>query len=146
MQIFPKDFCQQLFLWGFLLNCTTGIPFMVNPTRGSLYTLYNDQVESGLKRFQFIFFLLLQQNQSLFGERHLIPRRLYVILTAIVVFVPTLIAICIPNLEFILALTGATSGQLICYILPAIITLYLTPTGTNRTKTKVALPPVSAEQ
>ena len=44
MKIFSASFFQQLFLWGFLLNCTTGIPFMVNPTRSSLYTLWNDRV------------------------------------------------------------------------------------------------------
>ena len=44
MQIFPKTFFQQIFLYGFLLNCTTGIPFMVNPARGSLFSLWNDQV------------------------------------------------------------------------------------------------------
>ncbi len=44
MQIFPKNILQQIFLWGFLLNCTTGIPFMVNPTRGSLFTLWSNQV------------------------------------------------------------------------------------------------------
>jgi hypothetical protein len=44
MQIFPKNIFQQIFLWGFLLNCTTGIPFMVNPTRGSLFTLWNNRV------------------------------------------------------------------------------------------------------
>ena len=86
---------------------------------------------------------LLQQQQSLFGERHSIPRRLFAILTGIVVFVPTVIAICIPNLEFILALTGATSGQLICYILPAIITLHLTPNGEDRIKTKVTIASLS---
>lgn len=44
MQIFPKNLFQQIFLWGILLNCTTGIPFMVNPTRISLFTLWNDRV------------------------------------------------------------------------------------------------------
>lgn len=44
MQIFPKNLFQQIFLWGFLFNCATGIPFMVNPTRGSLFTLWNDRV------------------------------------------------------------------------------------------------------
>ncbi|CAF1231540.1 unnamed protein product [Rotaria magnacalcarata] len=122
MQIFPKNIFQQIFLWGFILNCTTGIPFMVNPTRISLYTLWNDQ-----------------QQQSLFGERHIIPRRLIIIFTAIVVFLPTIIAIFIPNLEFVLALTGATSGQLICYILPAIIALHVMPHGLSILKTKVLM-------
>ncbi|CAF1189902.1 unnamed protein product [Adineta steineri] len=122
MQIFPKNLFQQIFLWGFLLNCTTGIPFMVNPTRGSLFTLWSDR-----------------QQQSLFGECHIIPRRLFIIFTAIIVFIPTFIAICIPNLEFALALTGATSGQLICYILPAIIALYVMPNGTDILKTKILM-------
>ncbi|CAF2436696.1 unnamed protein product [Rotaria sp. Silwood2] len=122
MQIFPKNLFQQIFLWGFILNCTTGIPFMVNPTRGSLFTLWNDR-----------------QQQSLFGERHIIPRRLFIIFTAIVVFLPTFIAIFIPNLEFALALTGATSGQLICYILPAIITLHVMPNGIDTLKTKALM-------
>ncbi|CAF4742316.1 unnamed protein product, partial [Rotaria socialis] len=122
MQIFPKNLFQQIFLWGFILNCTTGIPFMVNPTRISLYTLWNNQ-----------------QQQSLFGERHIIPRRLIIVFTAIVVFLPTLIAIFIPNLEFVLALTGATSGQLICYILPAIIALHVMPHGLSTLKTKVLM-------
>ncbi|CAF1054884.1 unnamed protein product [Rotaria sordida] len=122
MQIFPKNLFQQIFLWGFILNCTTGIPFMVNPTRGSLFTLWNDR-----------------QQQSLFGERHIIPRRLLIIFTAIVVFLPTLIALCIPNLEFTLALTGATSGQLICYILPAIITLHVMPNGIDILKIKALM-------
>ncbi|CAF4461291.1 unnamed protein product [Rotaria sp. Silwood2] len=77
--------------------------------------------------------------QSLFGERHIIPRRLFIIFTAIVVFLPTFIAIFIPNLEFALALTGATSGQLICYILPAIITLHVMPNGIDTLKTKVRI-------
>jgi hypothetical protein len=52
MQTFPKNLFQQIFLWGFILNCTTGIPFMVNPTRGSLFTLWNDRV-----KLSFVFIL-----------------------------------------------------------------------------------------
>ncbi|CAF0848444.1 unnamed protein product [Adineta ricciae] len=140
MQIYPKDLIQQIFLWGFVFNCTTGIPFMVNPTRRSLFTLWNDRVQSNLCKYLYeTIFLTFQQQQSLFGECHLIPRQLFVILTAVIVFTSTFIAICIPNLEFALALTGATSGQLICYILPAIITLYALPHGIDIFKTKLLM-------
>ena len=64
----------------------------------------------------------------------MIPDLHFKLITFFIVTGTLITGICIPNIEFVLALTGATTGSMICYIFPALLFLNLVSLGKSPSK------------
>ncbi|CAH1793342.1 unnamed protein product, partial [Owenia fusiformis] len=87
--------------FGFVLSIAVSFPLVIFPCRASLYTLFFAH-KSG---------------------SHVIPDLHFKAITVCIVIGTLIIGILVPNIsvEFILGLTGATMGSLICFIFPAVM-------------------------
>lgn len=116
----PTTSASELVLFGFVICVLFGFPFMVFPCRASLNTL----LFSEKLAFNYHDFDDIQTQMSITETR-------FKYLTFSIVFITTITAIVIPNMEFVLSLTGATTGSIICYIMPALISINSTNTKTK---------------
>ncbi|XP_069124766.1 putative sodium-coupled neutral amino acid transporter 10 isoform X2 [Argopecten irradians] len=93
---------------GFVISIAVTFPLIIFPCRGSLYTLLFPQK---------------QKHSDDLEKRPVIPELHFKVLTFLIVVGSMTTGILVPNVEFVLAMNGATMGTLICYIFPAVFFL-----------------------
>ncbi|XP_050391956.1 putative sodium-coupled neutral amino acid transporter 10 [Patella vulgata] len=108
---FPQTFIADLMKLGFVISTAITIPLIMFPCRVSLYNLLFSQIHYKPKG-----------HDDMPAQTH-IPEIHFKILTLFIVIVPMIVAIIVPNVEFILSFNGATMGTLMCFIFPAIFFL-----------------------
>ncbi|CAF0712720.1 unnamed protein product [Brachionus calyciflorus] len=99
----PDSFLSQFFLYGFIICVISGFPFIIYPCRTSLNTLF------------------FSQSDELMDDEVYMPEHRFKNLTYILVFLTTSTAVLVPNLEFVLSLTGSTAGSLTAYVWPSML-------------------------
>ncbi|KAL5473884.1 hypothetical protein EMCRGX_G028448 [Ephydatia muelleri] len=111
----PTTFVVQLTRLGFCLSAATSFPLLVLPSRESI-------------------------NSLLYGQESLfIPRKQFVLTTALIVGSSLLVAILFPKVEVVLTLTGATMVPFLCYVYPPILLLKLSSTSNKKAKILVVV-------
>ncbi|KAK6169172.1 hypothetical protein SNE40_020272 [Patella caerulea] len=111
IKLFPQTFIADLMKLGFVISTAITIPLIMFPCRVSLYNLLFSQIHYKPKG-----------HDDMPAQTH-IPEIHFKILTLFIVIVPMIVAIIVPNVEFILSFNGATMGTLMCFIFPAIFFL-----------------------
>ncbi|CAC5392484.1 SLC38A10 [Mytilus coruscus] len=104
----PLTIVSDLLKLGFVMSIAITFPLIIFPCRASLYTL------------------LFPQKQKIGEEleqRPILPEIHFKVLTVLIVMSAVITGILVPNVEFVLAISGATMGTLICYIFPAMFFL-----------------------
>ncbi|XP_063446422.1 putative sodium-coupled neutral amino acid transporter 10 [Mytilus trossulus] len=104
----PLTIVSDLLKLGFVISIAITFPLIIFPCRASLYTL------------------LFPQRQKIGEEleqRPVLPEIHFKVLTVLIVMSAVITGILVPNVEFVLAISGATMGTLICYIFPAMFFL-----------------------
>uniref|UniRef100_A0A183GL84 Aa_trans domain-containing protein n=1 Tax=Heligmosomoides polygyrus TaxID=6339 RepID=A0A183GL84_HELPZ len=101
-----SSFLTQLLKLAFMLSIAISIPLMLFPARIALFNLVLRPVVSHAMRFS-----------------------TFHILTFVILLFNLMIALLIPNVEFVLGLTGSLIGSLVCIIIPSI--LYLSTASLN---------------
>ncbi|VDM96535.1 unnamed protein product [Thelazia callipaeda] len=99
-----SSFLTQLMKLGFMLSVAVSIPLMLFPSRIAFYNLFL-KPDAG----EFVIFR--------------IPSIIFVSLTMFLLFFSLLLAIIVPNVEFVLGLTGAVIGSLVTIIIPSVLFL-----------------------
>lgn len=102
---------------GFVISTVISFPLVIFPCRASIYTL-----------------LCTQRHSICMASATFIPPLYFKMITIAIVLFTLLIGIAVPNVEFMLSITGATMGSLICFVLPALMTI--TVTTVSQTKQK----------
>ncbi|XP_046643516.1 putative sodium-coupled neutral amino acid transporter 10 isoform X1 [Daphnia pulicaria] len=127
---FQPSFVTDLMKAGFLLSIILSFPLCVLPCRTSFHSLVygreslHQQMESSMSG----------------GTTGSLSDSRFKILTFIIVVATLIIGICIPNVEFVLGLVGATLGTAVCSVAPAWIYLQVAPsTSGERWIAKVLL-------
>ncbi len=121
--IIPDSFMSQIVLFGLIVCVLSGFPYMIYPCRNSLNTLLFDTI--------------IQQdnnnnnNNNENESDYFIPETRFKRLTYFLITSISLTAILVPNMEFVLSLTGATTGSLICYIWPSLLFIAASTTTTT---------------
>ncbi|XP_061181707.1 putative sodium-coupled neutral amino acid transporter 10 [Saccostrea echinata] len=91
----------------FVLSIVVSFPLIIYPCRGSFYTLLFAQ----------------KPKHEDIESRPIIPEIHFKVITVCIVMFAMITGILVPNVEFVLAMNGATMGTLICYIFPAVFFL-----------------------
>lgn len=91
----------------FVLSIVVTFPLIIYPCRGSFYTLLFAQ----------------KPKHEDIEARPIIPEIHFKVITICIVLFSMVVGILVPNVEFVLAMNGATMGTLICYIFPAVFFL-----------------------
>lgn len=91
----------------FVLSIVVTFPLIIYPCRGSFYTLLFAQ----------------KPKHEDIESRPIIPEIHFKVITIFIVLFSMVVGILVPNVEFVLAMNGATMGTLICYIFPAVFFL-----------------------
>ncbi|KAI0221576.1 hypothetical protein LSAT2_027112 [Lamellibrachia satsuma] len=105
MNFRPTIFSESVKL-GFVLSVAISFPLVIFPCRAALYTLIYAQ-EGG--------------SHDHLGGPMPIPETKFKIMTVAIVIATLIVGIKVPNIEFVLAITGATMGSMISFIFPAIM-------------------------
>ncbi|BFZ02831.1 hypothetical protein BsWGS_05870 [Bradybaena similaris] len=107
--VFPNVFFTDVMKICFVFSIVITFPVMVFPCRASIYTLLFAKKSKA-------------RDEMIELDTHMPARQLKIITFSLVVG-SMIIAILIPNVEFILGMNGAVMGTLICYIFPALFFL-----------------------
>lgn len=108
MNFRPTIFSEAVKL-GFVMSVAVSFPLVIFPCRTSIHSLLF--AKSG--------------THENFGGSPIIPEPQFKLITFSIIVITLIIGILIPNIEFVLALTGATMGALICFIFPAVMFISL---------------------
>ncbi|VDM42660.1 unnamed protein product [Toxocara canis] len=92
----------------FMLSVAVSVPLMLFPCRNACYNLFL---------------------RSSIGEytRNEMPVVTFVVLTVVLLLIDLLVAVLVPNVEFVLGLTGALIGSLVTIIIPSILFIAVCP-------------------
>ncbi|ELT91159.1 hypothetical protein CAPTEDRAFT_229032 [Capitella teleta] len=90
---------------GFVISVAVSFPLVIFPARASLYTLLFSKDPGHHDGLQ----------TSIY-----IPPLHFKCMTIAIVTITLIVGIIVPNIEFVLAITGATMGSMICFVFPAI--------------------------
>ncbi|TKR93825.1 hypothetical protein L596_008207 [Steinernema carpocapsae] len=104
----PSSFLTQLLKIAFMLSVAASIPLMLFPTRNALHNLL---VESGMKDF----------------TSSSIPAANFYVYSFGILFINLIFAVLVPNVEFVLGLTGSLIGSLVTIVLPALMFIRVVP-------------------
>ncbi|XP_066291357.1 putative sodium-coupled neutral amino acid transporter 10 isoform X2 [Branchiostoma lanceolatum] len=106
---FSSTFMAEVVKMGFCLSVAVSFPLMIFPCRQSIDTLFFRKHVPTLENIPT-------------GGNYIPPLRFKAITMSIIIF-SLITGIVIPNIETVLALTGATTGVLICFIFPSLMFL-----------------------
>uniref|UniRef100_A0A1I7ZLP7 Aa_trans domain-containing protein n=1 Tax=Steinernema glaseri TaxID=37863 RepID=A0A1I7ZLP7_9BILA len=115
----PSSFLTQLMKVAFMLSVAVSVPLMLFPTRNALHNLL---VESGVREF----------------ASTSIPRMSFYLYTFGILTVNLILAILIPNVEFVLGLTGSLIGSLVTIVLPALMFMRVVPVTSKNSSVHIA--------
>uniref|UniRef100_A0A0M3HWH1 Aa_trans domain-containing protein n=2 Tax=Ascaris TaxID=6251 RepID=A0A0M3HWH1_ASCLU len=98
----------QLLKLAFMLSIAVSVPLMLFPCRSACYNLF------------------LRPN---IGEYTLprVPALAFLVMTVVLLLIDLLVAVLVPNVEFILGLTGALIGSLVTIIIPSVLFIAVCP-------------------
>ncbi|KAJ8318147.1 hypothetical protein KUTeg_003238 [Tegillarca granosa] len=102
---------------GFVISIAISFPLIIYPCRNSLYTLLFPQKP--------------KHDENIEPQRPVIPELHFKAITVAIVIGAMITGILVPNVEFVLAMNGATMGTLICYIFPAMFFLRVMTTSSD---------------
>jgi solute carrier family 38 (sodium-coupled neutral amino acid transporter), member 10 len=122
----PDSFMSQIVLFGLIVCVLSGFPYMIYPCRNSLNTLLFDTIQQDNNNNN-------NNNNENNESDYFIPETRFKRLTYFLITSISLTAILVPNMEFVLSLTGATTGSLICYIWPSLLFIAASTTTTTTT-------------
>ncbi|CAD5114257.1 DgyrCDS3398 [Dimorphilus gyrociliatus] len=105
---------------GFVLSVALSFPLVIFPCRASIYSLLFSKYQT------------LESSHEGLTESSTIPVNHFRSITIAIVLSTLAIGICVPNVEFILGLTGSTMGSMISFIFPAL--MFLTVTKPTKVK------------
>ncbi|XP_013417027.1 putative sodium-coupled neutral amino acid transporter 10 [Lingula anatina] len=110
---------------GFVLSVAVSFPLCIFPCRASINTLFFSEAH-------------LHGN---IGGAPVIPPWRFKIITICIVLFTLVLGILVPNIEFVLGLTGATMGSMICYIFPSVmfITVMSSSSGGSKSTAQMVL-------
>ncbi len=120
IRMLPSNLAGCLILIGLNIAVLSGYPYMIFPCRHSLNTLLSTNI--------------LHQADHDSSDRH-IPENRFIFLSVFLVGTVALTAALVPNIAFVLSLTGATTGVISCFIWPSV--LYLATYCEKATKTNL---------
>lgn len=106
----PESSFRQLILFGFIICVLSGSAICIFPCRNSLNT-----------------FLFSSERDDVLDNEIVMSDYRFRNLTIFIVTSVTLTAILIPNMEFMLSLSGATAGSLIAFVWPSLMYIYARP-------------------
>lgn len=104
IKMLSNNFFNNLLLLGLNICILSGLPYMIFPCRQSLNSL-------------------IFQSWNSHDSVEYISENRFIIITISIVFSFVLIAALVPNIAFVLSLTGATTGIMCCYIWPCLLYL-----------------------
>ncbi|XP_071966066.1 uncharacterized protein [Antedon mediterranea] len=107
---FKPSLLSDIFQMGFTFSVALSFPLVIFPCRSSLYSMFYSQSMSHS----------IENPGGSGGSVYIPPGKFNTITMSIIALTLTL-GILVKNVETVLALTGATLGSFICFILPAII-------------------------
>ncbi|VDM76071.1 unnamed protein product, partial [Strongylus vulgaris] len=110
-----SSFFTQLLKLAFLLSVAVSIPLMMFPARSALFNL------------------LLRPSNCELPVSHAMQYSTFHVLTFVILLFNMIIALLIPNVEFILGLTGASIGSLVSIVIPSILYLAVAKNKTHYT-------------
>nr|XP_022315271.1 putative sodium-coupled neutral amino acid transporter 10 isoform X2 [Crassostrea virginica] len=114
---FSETFVVEIIQILFVLSIVVTFPLIIFPCRGSFYTLLFAQ----------------KPKHEDIESRPIIPEIHFKVITVSIVLFAMVVGILVPNVEFVLAMNGATMGTLICYIFPAMFFLrVMTPSSERK--------------
>lgn len=114
---YGNTFISQIIKLGFVMSVIVSFPLMVYPLRASLHSLIFQQ-RSG-------------SSENLPGGANFIPQDRFTYLTLAIISGTLMLGILFPQVEFVLALTGATMGTLIAFIFPSTMFLHVVSEKTS---------------
>ncbi|XP_035694467.1 putative sodium-coupled neutral amino acid transporter 10 [Branchiostoma floridae] len=106
---FSSTFMAEVVKMGFCLSVAVSFPLMIFPCRQSIDTLFFRKHVPTLENIPT-------------GGNYIPPLRFKAITMSIIIF-SLITGIVIPNIETVLALTGSTTGVLICFVFPSLMFL-----------------------
>ncbi|PFX19763.1 putative sodium-coupled neutral amino acid transporter 10 isoform X2 [Stylophora pistillata] len=113
---YGNTFISQIIKLGFVMSVIVSFPLMVYPLRASLHSLIFQQSGS---------------SENLPGGANFIPQDRFTYLTLAIISSTLLLGILFPQIEFVLALTGATMGTLIAFVFPSTMFLHVVTEKTS---------------
>ncbi|KAJ7372752.1 hypothetical protein OS493_018030 [Desmophyllum pertusum] len=114
---YGNTFISQMIKLGFVMSVIVSFPLMVYPLRASLHSLIFQQ-QSG-------------SSENLPGGAGFIPQDRFTYLTLAIISGTLTLGILFPQIEFVLALTGATMGTLIAFVFPSTMFLHIVSEQTS---------------
>nr|XP_058957878.1 putative sodium-coupled neutral amino acid transporter 10 isoform X1 [Pocillopora verrucosa] len=114
---YGNTFISQIIKLGFVMSVIVSFPLMVYPLRASLHSLIFQQ-QSG-------------SSENLPGGANFIPQDRFTYLTLAIISSTLMLGILFPQIEFVLALTGATMGTLIAFVFPSTMFLHVVTEKTS---------------
>ncbi|XP_048575593.1 putative sodium-coupled neutral amino acid transporter 10 isoform X2 [Nematostella vectensis] len=106
---YGNSFLAQVLKTGFVMSVIVSIPLIAFPMRASINSLLFPSQTAG--------------TENMPGGPGYMPQNRFVIITVSAVCITLLIGILIPEIEFVLGVTGATMGTLIAFIIPSLMFL-----------------------
>ncbi|RUS71088.1 hypothetical protein EGW08_021149 [Elysia chlorotica] len=106
---FPNTFFADVMKICFVFSIVITFPVIIFPCRSSIYTL--------------LFAKKSKPHDDVLDSDGYLPEKLFKGITVFIVLTCMILGILIPNVEFILGLSGAIMGTLICYVFPALFFL-----------------------
>lgn len=103
----PSSYVSDLLKLGFVISIAITFPLIIFPCRSCLYTLLFPE----------------KRSSEDIEQRPVLPELHFKVLTVLIVLTAVVTGILVPNVEFVLAINGATAGTLIWYIFPAMFFL-----------------------
>ncbi|XGW23918.1 hypothetical protein V3C99_005823 [Haemonchus contortus] len=117
-----SSFLTQLLKLAFMLSIAISIPLMLFPARIALFNLVLRPTFEGVEDIPYVMFGSQKTNCEL-PVSHAMRFSTFHVLTFVILLFNLTVALLIPNVEFILGLTGSLIGSMVSIIIPSLLYL-----------------------